>query len=184
MLHSRGRLLIHSLSWAHLPLPPPRPSSSVPSPLSLSLREIAAYSPRLVRSRPTERPNDGRTDSYSLALSLARCPHYSSNYPPLSLARSVARLLARSLSLPRGISGGRRLCLWKRERRSPLRRSVRPTVQKPRPPPPSPSPAQSETPSHIFCAHRERSDRRIISEFTDYDSAASRVHDSVEAAMN
>ena len=153
------RLLIHSLGSAHLlrlppphppPPPPPSPLPGLPPPLpslplSLSLREIAAYSRRLVCSRPTA--------IASLAIPLA-AHTTASTIPPsllLSLSLSHAHSLARSLSLPRGISG-RRLCLWKRERRS-FAPSVRSKAMA----------AQSETrllrpsvrPSHIFCAHRE-----------------------------
>ena len=98
------RLLIHSLGSAHLlrlppphPPPPPPPPSPLPPPLpslplSLSLREIAAYSRRLVCSRPTA--------IASLAIPLA-AHTTASTIPPLSpsLSFSLARSLARSLAL-------------------------------------------------------------------------------------
>ena len=131
-----------------------------------------------------ERPNDGRTDGptaiASLSHSLAAHTTTASTIP---LSRTLSRLLARSRCHAGSASGGRRLCLWKRERRS-LRPSLRPSDRSKATAAVAVARTERARPSHIFCAHRERSDRRIISEFTDYDSAASRVHDSVKTAMN
>ena len=108
-------LFTHSvrlISYAYLlpillgPLPP--------LPLSLSLREIAAYSPRLVCSRPT-------------AIASLAAHTTASTIPPLSLSLFLSRTLTRSLA-PAATRDQRQEALSVEEGTTFVR-SVRPSVR-------------------------------------------------------
>ena len=131
--------------------------SSLPSPLSLSLREIAAYSPRLVRA--AERPNDGRTDGPTAIASLSHSLAAHTTAPtiplPSSLSLSLSRSLACSLALAatrdqRAAAGGF-VCGRGNDARS-LRPSLRPSDRSKAMAAPPPSPAQSERDRPTFFA--------------------------------